>query len=193
MISNMIYIAEVIIVFAYISKCANIKILIGNTRFFLDDGISSDDKIRWYRFDFRLLAYVYNIHWLQTGTKCISFSYFVWNISEYQTKLISLNRDQIHEIQILRSIKNITSTLCIKDIKFLSNSLKAICIHAISFIWSNYRLSQTIISLKRKIKGIGSLYFDGKWDEEMHSKRHIHLICMNGWIIKIHFLGIFFL
>ena len=35
MISNMIYIAEVIIVFAYISKCANIKILIGNTRFFL--------------------------------------------------------------------------------------------------------------------------------------------------------------
>ena len=34
MISNMIYIAEVIIVFAYTSKCANIKILIGNTRFF---------------------------------------------------------------------------------------------------------------------------------------------------------------
>ena len=175
--------------FAYTSKCANIKILIGNTRFFLDDGISSDDKIRWYRFDFRLLAYVWNIHWLQTGTKCISFSYFVWNIGEYQTKLISV--DQINEKQIFVSIKNITSTSCLKDNKFLSNSLKAICIHTISFIWSNYRPSQTIISIKRKIKGIGSLYFDGKWDEEMHSKRHIHLICMNGWIIKIHFLGIF--
>ena len=174
MISNMIYIAEVIIVFAYTSKCANIKILIGNTRFFLDDGISSDDKIRWYRFDFRLLV-MYKIFIDLKQEQNISY-FPIWF-------KIWLN--------IKRKIKNITSTSCIKDNKFLSNSLKAICIHTISFIWSNYRPSQTIMSIKRKIKGISSLYFDGKWDEEMHSKRHIHLICMNGWIIKIHFLGIF--
>ena len=89
MISNMIYIAEVIIVFAYISKCANIKILIGNTRFFLT--MESLPMIRLDDIDLildYLLMYKIFIDFKQEQN-VFHFPIFVWNISEYQTKLKS--------------------------------------------------------------------------------------------------------